>query len=185
MARRRRRQTNVEIIPFIVLLLFGLIFTISQSQFKLAFIIGTILFVILLIGVVRLLIQKSRQEKLSRSGIAEIDRMSGLDFEKYLQALLLRRGYTQVRLTTTYDLGVDLVAQKDGYSWAIQAKRYSGTVGLDAIRQVIAAKNHYKCDKAMVITNSYFTKNAQTIASSTDCVLVDRTNLIDLILKTD
>lgn len=185
MARRRKQQKDLEIAPLIVLLLLGLGIAINQSQSGLALILGGVLVVFLLVSLVVLLVARAKRERLSRSGIAEIDEMSGLVFEKYLQALLVRRGYAHVTLTMTYDLGVDLIAQKDGYTWAIQAKRYKGAVGLDAIRQVVTAKNHYHCDKAMVITNSYFTRNAQTIANSTDCTLVDRAALIDLILAED
>lgn len=108
--------------------------------------------------------------------------MSGLEFERFLQALLLNSGYTIVSLTTTYDLGVDLIAHKDGARWAIQAKRYKAKVGLDSVRQVTTAMNFYKCDKAMVITNSYFTNNAKTIAESVGCRLIDRDELMLLVL---
>ena len=130
-----------------------------------------------------LLIQRAKDERISRSGIIEIDQMGGIEFEKYLQALLSRRGYTNVTMTNGYDLGVDLVARKDGITWAIQAKRYKGAVGLDSVRQVVAAMNHYGCNRAMVITNSYFTKNAQVIAASTNCTLISREDLIKLILQ--
>ena len=186
MARRRRRQQqNITATPFILLLGAALALGIYQSQEHLILMASILLAILLLAGIGIFLFHRARQEKLRRSGIAEIDVMDGLEFERYLQLLLSRKGFSQVVLTATYDLGVDLVARKDGHVWAIQAKRYKGIVGLDSVRQVVAAKNHYKCDKAMVITNSYFTRNAQIIAKSTDCVLVNRDGLIDLILRED
>lgn len=179
---RRKKQQDVDVIPVIVLLVFGLVFAIYQSQYNLILMTSGLLALIAFVGLGMFLIHRRRLERLSRSGIAEIDIMGGIEFERFLQLLLTRRGFTHVTLTNAYDLGVDLVARKSGITWAIQAKRYKGTVGLDAVRQVVAAKNHYKCDKAMVITNSYFTKNAQTIAASTDCLLIDREGLIHLIL---
>lgn len=180
---RRKQQQNIEVFPVLILLLFGLGFGIYNSQANLVIITSVLFIVASLIGLAIFLIDRAKKEKLRQSGIAEIDLMSGLDFERYLQLLLIQKGFTNVSLTTTYDLGVDLIAHKDGHAWAIQAKRYKGTVGLDSVRQVVAAMKHYKCDKAMVITNSYFTKNAQVIAASTNCLLIDRDSLINLILK--
>lgn len=108
--------------------------------------------------------------------------MSGLDFEKYIMQLLERHGYKHVRLTGYYDLGIDIIAEKDNEIWGIQAKRYKGTVGLDAVRQAVAAREHYKCTRSMVITNSYFTRNAKIIAESVGCKLIDREILIAQIL---
>ena len=184
MARRhrRRKQDDSAIGSLLFIGIVGIGVSISQQQPTLIWIFAAAL--VLAIAVIAFIIinERRKQERLARSGIHEIDEMSGLDFEKYLQAMLIRKGYKHVKLTTTYDLGVDLIAEKDGVHWAIQAKRYKGTVGLDAVRQVVAAANHYKCDRAMVITNSYFTRNARTIAQSTNCVLIDRDKLIEIIL---
>jgi len=42
---------------------------------------------------------------------------------------------------------------------------------------VVAGMQHYRCTKAMVITNNYFTPGAETLARSTGCLLVDRDTL--------
>lgn len=183
MTRRRRRQNDASVFPLVGVLGLGLWVSINQSQWNIVILLAGLLFTASAIFAVILFLNKRRNDRIRNSGIAEIDKMSGLEFEVYLKLLLEQRGYTHVQLTTTYDLGVDLIARKDGLSWAIQAKRYKSTVGLDAIRQVVAARNHYKCDKSMVITNSYFTSNARTIAGSTDCVLIDRDSLIKLIMQ--
>lgn len=165
------------------LLIVALGFSLYQSQDGLAVLASIMLAIVLAIGVILFLLKRHQRARLLRSGIAEIDQMTGLEFERYLQLLLTRRGYTDISLTSVYDLGTDLLAKKDGIRWAIQAKRYKGAVGLDSVRQVVASKEHYKCDKAMVITNSHFTKNARTIAESTGCVLIDREMLIQAILE--
>lgn len=185
MARRRRKQEDISIIPVLGLLVFGLWASIQNSQWNLALILGACLLIAAVIIALILMFERKKKERIRQSGIAEIDKMSGIEFETYLKLLLERRGYTKVKLTTTYDLGVDLIAMKDGLSWAIQAKRYKSSVGLDAVRQVVAARNHYKCDKSMVITNSYFTSNAKAIAKSADCVLIDRDLLVQLITQSD
>ncbi len=50
-------------------------------------------------------------------------------------------------------------------------------VGNSAVQQVIAAKAFYRCDEAMVVTNSFFTPSAKALAESADVKLVDRVNL--------
>jgi restriction system protein len=123
-----------------------------------------------------------RRRRLSMAGMDEIDRMDGLVFEQYLQTLLMKLGFTAVSITERFDKGIDLIAHKDGETWGVQAKRYTGDVGMDAIRQAVTAREYYKCTKVMAITNSYFTKSAKMIAESSGCTLIDRTALIQLIL---
>ena len=109
--------------------------------------------------------------------IANIDSMNGLEFEKYLANLLRRRGYTNVRLTERYDLGIDIIARKDGITWGIQAKRYSGLVKAAAIRQAYTALTRYKCDRAIVISNSTYSRPAKLLAQDTNSVLIGREEL--------
>lgn len=106
-----------------------------------------------------------------------IDAMDGLEFEHYVVGLLRRNGFRNVSLTEKYDFGVDIIAERDGIRWGIQAKRYSGPVGADAVRQVVAGLRLYGCDKAMVVTNSSFSTFAKKLAFGNDCVLIDRTKL--------
>ena len=58
------------------------------------------------------------------------------------------------------DYGADLICTKNGQVLVVQAKRYEGKVGNAAIQQVVAAKDYYEADECMVVTNSYFTRNA-------------------------
>lgn len=106
--------------------------------------------------------------------LAEIDVMSGLEFELYVAELLKQQGYQHVRLTEKYDYGIDIIAVRDGFTWGIQVKRSSGLVKANAVRQVVTALRMYGCDRAMVITNGEFSRIARDLAASNDCVLVDR-----------
>jgi len=116
--------------------------------------------------------------KLHNPDMTAIDKMTGLEFERYIAGLLKNQGYTNVRLTEKYDLGVDIIAVKDGIRWGIQVKRYSGLVKTDAIRQVVTALRSYNCNRAMVVTNSTFSQTTKELARSNDCVLIDRNILM-------
>jgi restriction system protein len=109
--------------------------------------------------------------------IANIDSMSGVEFEHYLQRLLTAQGYN-VRVTQAVgDLGVDLVAARGTERIAIQAKRYKSKISRRAISDAVAGMQHYRCNRAMVITNSRFTPGAIMLARSTNCLLIDRDTL--------
>jgi restriction system protein len=131
----------------------------------------------ILISITRFL--RSRQRKQLFTNTTNVDTMDGLEFEKYVAQLLKTRGYSKVSLTEKYDLGVDIIAMKDGVRWGIQVKRYSGLVGASAVRQVVTALPLYKCDRAMVITNSNYTKNADKLAVYNNCILISGDNLTE------
>lgn len=117
---------------------------------------------------------RSRRLDIQKPIIYQVDNMTGLEFEKYVAQQLKSQGYKHVRLTEKYDLGVDIIAEKDGIRWGIQVKLYSGLVKADAVRQVVTALKSYNCDRAMVVTNSSFSQTAKELAGSNDCVLLDR-----------
>ncbi len=106
--------------------------------------------------------------------------MDGIEFERYIAILLIRNGFHNVRLTDQYDYGVDIITEKDGVRWGIQVKRYSGIVGAEAVRQVVAGLRPYNCDRAMVITNSKYSEFAKKLAAGNDCVLINRDGLKQL-----
>ena len=111
------------------------------------------------------------------AAIRDVDRMNGLEFEQYIAELLRKNGFCKVCLTEKYDLGVDIIAEKDGTRWGIQTKRYTGLVKADSVRQVVTGLRLYDCNRAMVITNSVYSAVAQRLAVSNDCLLIDRSGL--------
>ena len=110
--------------------------------------------------------------------LSDVDTMDGLDFEKYVANILKKQGYSNITLTEQYDYGVDIIATKNSVRWGIQVKRYSRLVKADAVRQVVTGLRVYGCDRAMVITNSVFSRVAVQLADSNECVLVDRSELV-------
>jgi len=107
--------------------------------------------------------------------LSHVDTMTGLEFEKYVAKYLREQGF-KTQLSEKYDLGIDIVATKDGVRYGVQVKRHKGVVGANAVRQAVTALNIYNCDRAMVITNSYFSKPAILLAESNDCRLLEINN---------
>ncbi|MCU9601749.1 restriction endonuclease [Pallidibacillus thermolactis] len=124
-------------------------------------------------------------KELAKSGMKEIDRMDGLQFEVYLKALFREIGYRPLVTKSSHDFGADLIMKKHDKKIVIQAKRYSyrNKVGIEAVQQIYSAKAYYKADECWVITNSSFTKSAEKLASACNVKLIDRKKLVHLINK--
>lgn len=122
-----------------------------------------------------------RRERLVRSGIAEVDEMAGDEFEARLASLYADLGYTVTRTGSRGDFGADLLLDRDGDRTVVQAKRYRGAVGIEAVQQVIGATRYYGGARPLVVTNSTFTSAAAELARAHDAELVERTELVRLL----
>ncbi|MCH4013759.1 MAG: restriction endonuclease [Solobacterium sp.] len=106
---------------------------------------------------------------------AYVDGLSGEGFEEFLRHWFGRHGFHAIHTTKkTRDYGADLIMKKHFHTYVVQAKRYDGNIGVHAIQEAMAAKAYYKADKAIVVTNRYFTASARTLASVNDVQLIDR-----------
>lgn len=111
---------------------------------------------------------------ISKATLSDIDLMSGFEFENFISDLFKKMGYTTRVTKSSGDQGIDVLASKNDYIVAIQAKCYSGIVGNHAIMEAVAGMRYYKANKCMVITNSSFTKSAQELAKANEVELWDR-----------
>ena len=136
--------------------------------------IAVILGICLCIGFIflaRLLIRKYRRNR--RAGA--IDEMEGHDFEYFCAELLEKRGFLDVEVTRgSGDYGVDILAEKEGVTYAIQCKRYAAPVGVEAVQQVYAGRDYYDRMVGAVMTNQYFTAPAVEAAKRLKILLWDR-----------
>ena len=104
-----------------------------------------------------------------------VDQMDGFDFEYYCADLLASDGFVDVQVTkSSGDYGVDILAEKDGVTYAIQCKRYSGLVGVKAVQEAYAGRDYYDRMVGAVLTNQYFTKPAMKAAKKLKILLWDR-----------
>lgn len=103
-----------------------------------------------------------------------IDEMDGYQFEEFVAQLFQDMGYKTEVTSSSGDYGIDVIARRKGVTIGIQAKRYSDKVPNKAVQEVIAGIAYYKLDQGLVITNNYFTKQAQNQAKGTHVLLWDR-----------
>ncbi len=142
-----------------------------------ALILILVLIVCIVVGI-PILKKIYKKKKYLKSPLSEIDVMYGEEFEKYLKYHFEKMGY-KVKLTPkSNDYGADLILKKDGDKIVVQAKRWSESVGNTAVQEVVAAKAYYKANRAMVVTNSYFTSNARNLAHVNNVELWDRSNIV-------
>ncbi|WP_320976953.1 restriction endonuclease [Enterocloster asparagiformis] len=123
-----------------------------------------------------------KQYTLSDNTDRQFDNMSGHDFEYFCADLLSRNGFIKIKVTQgSGDHGVDILAEKDGISYAIQCKCYSGNVGNSAVQEAHTGKSIYKKDIAVVLTNRYFTDQAINEANILGVKLWNRNSLLSFI----
>ena len=109
---------------------------------------------------------------------ADMDAMDGWEFEEYAARLLRLNGFHHVEVTRgSKDQGVDILAMRDGESYAIQCKHYEGKVPNKAVQEAYAGAQFYGCDVAVVLTNSYFSPSALELGDSIGVELWDRETL--------
>lgn len=112
-----------------------------------------------------------------------VDTLTGLEFESIIMSMYNNLGYNAQLTKGGADWGVDIIAKKESEIFAVQAKRYSGSVGTQAVQEVFSGAKFYNATSAVVITNSGFTGSAVHLAKRLGVTLVDRSGLLDMWLK--
>lgn len=111
----------------------------------------------------------------------KFDYMTGNDFEQFCSLVLQENGYATHVTPASGDFGVDIIAEQSGITYAIQCKCYSSDIGVDAVYQVAGGMKYYHANLGIVLTNRYFTRQAQELASGIGIILWNRDSLIKLI----
>lgn len=124
-----------------------------------------------------------KNRRYAKAGIKDIDKLNGEAFEEYLAVLFKKLGYQVKRTPYQGDFGADLIIKQDNEKTVVQAKRYKRTVGVKAVQEAVASKEYYRCDKAMVVTNSYFSQQAKALAKANRVELWDRDTLVSRLLS--
>lgn len=131
----------------------------------------TIIVIILILGVLGAAAFVRRRP----AGHADIDLMEGHDFEYFCAELLRGHGFLEVEVTKgSGDYGIDILAEKDGVTYAIQCKCYGAPVGVGAVQEAYAGRDYYDRMVGAVLTNQYFTAPAVEAAKRLKILLWDR-----------
>ena len=127
-----------------------------------------LLFAILAWAVLRVGRRHSRRDN-------AFDQMEGHEFERFCAQLLKQHGFVEVEVTRgSGDFGVDVLAEKDGVTYAVQCKRYDAPVGVKAVQEACAGREYYDRMVGAVMTNQYYTQPAVEAAKRLKILLWDR-----------
>jgi|GEM_PF-2650738 len=104
----------------------------------------------------------------------------GYQFEELIGELFSKKGYNVKLTSKSGDQGIDIVlTDNSGTKIGVQTKYYKGTVSNSAIMQVVGGLKVYNCKKAIVVTNSIFSKSACELAKHNNVLLIDANNFND------
>lgn len=142
------------------------------------YIIGILCSVLLCLVLVFIITRKYRK----KYNVHSLDEIEGHEFEQYCANLLKKRGFIDVSVTKgSGDYGIDILAEKDGVTYAIQCKAYATPVGVKAVQEAYAGREFYDRMVGAVLTNQYFTKPAVEAAKKLKILLWDRGYLDSMI----
>ena len=114
-----------------------------------------------------------------------MDELEGHEFEYFCADLLKNMGFSEIEVTKgSGDFGVDILAEKDGVSYAFQCKCYDKPIGVRAVEEIYAGRDFYDRMVGVVMTNQYFTGPAVEMARKLNILLWDR-DYIDYDLKAE
>jgi HJR/Mrr/RecB family endonuclease len=99
-------------------------------------------------------------------------------YEEFIRKILHARGFGAKRTRGSGDYGVDVIASKNGKTFAIQCKLYNHTVGFKAVQEIVSGRVYYKTDYAVVVSDNSFTDAARSMARRSDVILVHHNNLL-------
>lgn len=127
--------------------------------------------ILVLTGVLMWVLRDRRR----RFAPSEMDEMEGHDFEYFCADLLEKAGFLDVEVTKgSGDYGADILAEKDGITYAIQCKCYHSPIGVKAVQEAYAGRDYYDRMVGAVLTNQYFTSPAVEAAKKLKILLWDR-----------
>jgi restriction endonuclease Mrr len=114
-----------------------------------------------------LALKKNKKDRLLNLTLENLKAMTPKDFEYTAAEILRRLGYKDVKVIgRSGDLGVDILAYKDGKKVAVQCKKYIRKKVTSPELQLFIGMmiTEYKADYGLYVTTSYYTRDAYHLA---------------------
>jgi restriction system protein len=178
-SKKQKKQIEELLKLLLVMIALGS-YLYTNSIAATGFIVGLAIVLLVILAILKTI---TENDKLRKSGMQDIDKMDGIQFEHYLKELFKSQGYVVAVTQASGDFGADLILKNNEKKIVVQAKRYSKNVGIKAVQEVSAAVKYYNSDEGWVVSNSFFTQAATKLATTVGVRLVDRNELIDSIVR--
>lgn len=101
----------------------------------------------------------------------------GIEFEQRCIDKLREIGFENVSGTPITDYGADIIAYRQNIKYIFQCKYVKTKQGVDAVQEIMTARNFYSADKCAVISHSGFTRQAYNLAKPNLVSLIDEETL--------
>ncbi len=98
--------------------------------------------------------------------ISDVDAITWREFEHMVAAIFRAKGMQAKATPAENDWGADVVVDGPEGRIVVQCKHWRRVVGVKAVQEVSAARSYYHADRAIVVTNSNFTRQAEDLALS-------------------
>ncbi|MGW1195448.1 restriction endonuclease [Streptomyces sp. NPDC002536] len=122
-----------------------------------------------------------RRQEAVRAGhrtLADVDKMSGTEFEELVAELCRRDGCSEVRrVGGTGDQGVDVVGRlPDGRAMVVQCKRYApkSSIASREMRDLLGSKVHFGADVAVFVTTTRLSGPSAGFARTNGIIAIHR-----------
>lgn len=123
-----------------------------------------------------------KYEAVLNKDAVDISTLSGTDFELLTKKLLTAEGYEDVVVIGgSGDLGVDLIAKKNGSTDIFQCKRWNANVGSTPIQRLYTERSIHHYDKAFCITTSDYTEDGKREAALCEVEIINGVQLMELL----
>ena len=107
------------------------------------------------------------------------------EFEILLSRLFSNMGYRTELTQYSKDRGIDIVIKIENFglthTWLVQAKRYSGSVGVKEVREYSSLRYRDHVDGVIIAATSSFTKEAMVEAADHNLKLIDGNLLVEML----
>lgn len=177
---RQKRQKYLGVVCLCIALLLILVMLSSSPSFmaeEITWLAGILFVLLVLLFFWTFAKDFIKHRKYQNSPLSKVDKMTGYQFEDYLVAQFREAGYRVARIGGNHDFGADLLLRDGPVTYVVQAKRYRGSVGNQAVQQVVAAKAYYKADEAIIATNAWLTPAATELAKANGVFVINRKNI--------
>jgi len=109
--------------------------------------------------------------------------MKSFEFENFIANMFKKMGYEVEETSISRDFGADCIIKKHDDKAVVQVKHYNlhNKVGARDVREVLGARGYYRANRAIIVTSSYFTREAHEQARGQRVQLIDRDELDDML----
>ncbi|NLC69243.1 MAG: restriction endonuclease [Clostridiaceae bacterium] len=113
----------------------------------------------------------------------DMDSLDEWKFKALIKQVLIHFGYEILYVPVNNNKGIDIIVNRKDKKMAVLAIRRDdeSLVGAKTIRQLRYMANYYHCERALLFTNTYFSREASSEAFETGVTLFDRNKLVLLV----